>query len=87
MTAKDAYKIIKKSNQGRKCLGCSDFGDFYGFIFAPDGWDGGPFGGAYDTVDKKSGKTSTFNPVMDFALFSKAKPVELSTLGGVGVSV
>lgn len=80
MDVKKAYAIAIKGKHGSKCVECCDFGDFYGFVFAPDKWDGGPFGGAYDTVDKKTGAISAFNPVTDFDLFDKATPIALSAL-------
>ena len=81
MTANQAYKAIKERNKGAVCIECQDFGDFYGFVFVPKGTPKGEaIGGAYDTVDKKTGKISTYNPITNLALLDKAVPVDLATL-------
>ena len=81
MDAKKAYAVIKQRNSGKKCIECKDYGDLFGFVFVPqDLPDGEVFGGACDTVDKKTGAISTFSPFMNFALFDRAKTVDLSAL-------
>lgn len=77
---KKAYSIIKNKNIGKRCIECKDYGAFFGFVFVSHKWDGTAFGGACDTVDKKTGAISTFSPFMDFELFDKAMPIALSAL-------
>lgn len=68
MTAKEAYQIVKKAFPKNPCLDCWDYGKFYGFSVAPEGYDIDHdlgFGGGITTVIKETGERGTFNPVID----------------------
>lgn len=71
MKASEAYSIVDK---GRPLLECSDFGDFYGFVF---GKEGEPIGTGYTCVDKKTGRVFGFAPFDDFDLFRKSVQIPL----------
>jgi hypothetical protein len=82
MTIYEAY--IKAKEEGKKdgriyLWGCKDYGDFWGFCFAPAPLGSGDgFGGLGDiTVHKTNGKIGFFYPTINFDLFEKAKPVPL----------
>ncbi len=75
MTIKEAYEIAKKDYPCDGYLvGCSEFPDFWGFIFAAEK---NGLGGAYWTVDKKDGHVDVFNPTENLELFRKRKKIPL----------
>jgi hypothetical protein len=80
LKAKDAVKT-----EGRTLLlQCDDFGDVWGFEFAPPGYE--PSMGAYGgclihTVSKKTGEIGNYYPQDDFGeLMAKAKNIPLKQL-------
>ncbi len=56
---------------------CTDFGDFYGFVFSETDE---AFGGAYRCMKKDGGDVFMFNPTDDFELFDKGKMLDLSDI-------
>lgn len=81
MDAKQAYQIIKKHHPNEVCIICTDFGDFFGFNFVPpEAVSWGDFGGACDTVDKKTGEISVFNPIINLSLLDNAKIIDPASL-------
>ena len=62
---KNAQEIVKKIPDRNFLIECSDFGKFYGFVFAdqkpsPDEF----FGGGYDCINKDTGDISHLILVM-----------------------
>lgn len=78
MKVKEAYKIIKPKYADKKLLECLEFNNFFAFLFAEN--DEETVGGGYDTVDKRTGNVSTFNPTEDFDSFFKAKQIPTQNL-------
>lgn len=84
MNVKDAYKTIKKLPERNFLLECSDFGDFFGFVFSPmEIKDGDMYGGMYDCVEKKTGRVFAFSPFDDFDVFDNGIQLPLETFEGL----
>lgn len=89
MTLHEAY--LKAKNDGAK-IGhtrlstCSDYGDFWGFVFVPDTIDV-PDGIGAITVNKKTGAIGYFIPPMNLDLWRKRKPVSLEQFTEYNVAV
>ena len=77
VTAKEAYKIIKKKYPDKVVVECLEFNNFYAFALADKGTENEPFGGGYDTVDKNTGKIDVFSPMEDFEAFFTAKKIKI----------
>ena len=76
MKVKDAYNIIKaKNNSDKELVECLEFDGFFAFAFAEKSKINETVGGGYDTVDKKSGQISVFNPTENLELFISAKKI------------
>jgi hypothetical protein len=91
MTLHEAYlkAKVKAEKMGLPHLvGCTDFGDFWGFRFSSliydendeHTWVGG---GGYETVNKQTGEIGNFVPLMDFDLFEKGKPIPIEQFAAV----
>lgn len=80
MKAKEAAEIIKRKNEDFVIIDCLEFDDFFAFALTEKGRENELFGGGYDTVSKKDGSTSTFNPVQDFDKFFAAKHIDINSL-------
>lgn len=80
MDVKDAYKTIKELPDRNFLVECSDFGGFFGFVFAPEEIKAGDmYGGMYDCVEKETGRVFTFSPFDDFDLFDSGVQLPLET--------
>ena len=81
MTPKDAFNIIKEKHQEEKVIECLEFDDFFAFCFVDKEVDEeAEFGSAYNTVLKKNGTLSTFNPTDNIQAYMVAKPIKLNAL-------
>lgn len=95
MTLHEAYLKAKDDakDYGLTLLSsCLDYGDFWGFAFMPPTYDPNDrltrvSGGGDITVDKKTGATGEFVPVMDLDLFDKTVPIPIDQFAEYNVAV
>ena len=83
MTVTEAIKIIQQENPKHKVLECLEFSTFYAFGLVPPGYDTDQhdaYGGAYDTVDKATGKVSVFMPTDNLEAYRQAKTIDIRNL-------
>lgn len=81
MEVREAYNIMKSEYPNKKLIECLEFDDFFAFCLVDRTvQDGDLIGGAYDTVDRKTGGISSFNPIQNLAAFMEAKIIDISTL-------
>lgn len=83
MTAKEAYKLIKKEFPEKVAKTCAEFDDFYAFCMVPrDMVDIEDLitGTVLDTVDKITGEISTYDAFSDIEAFDRSKVIEIETL-------
>lgn len=73
---KGLFTKIKQYHKGETLKECCDFGEFVGFIFAPEDNDE-PLATAYDCIEKATGKRMSFNPPDDFTIFDGGKIIPL----------
>jgi hypothetical protein len=86
----EAY--LKAKNEEAKdgltrLIDCCDYGDSWGFCFVPHIKKEEVNGGAYITVNKKTGDIRYFNPIMDFDLFEKAIRIPIEQFDEYNVAV
>jgi len=70
-----------------RLIDCCDYGDFWGFSFVPHIKKEGANGGAYITINKKTGEIRYFNPIMDFDLFKKAIRIPIEQFAEYNVAI
>ncbi len=76
MTVREAYAIVRRDHLNQECASAVDFGDFWGFDFAPEGCKKSDlYGGGYDAIDKDTGERFGFSPTQNFSLFRSGKEV------------
>ena len=80
MNAKEAMRTIKNKYPSKVVVECLEFNDFYAFALSEPGRENEDVGGGYDTVSKKNGNVSTFNPTEDFEAFMSATGIDIKTL-------
>ena len=80
MTAKEASQILKSKYKDMSIVEYLNFVDFFAFALIANGKETESFAGGYDTVDKKTGSISTFNPTEDMASYMSADSIDINTL-------
>ena len=82
MNVIEAYKIAKQLPDRNYLIECTDFGEFFGFVFLsePPSEDG--FSGVYDAVNKATGEVFLFNPPDDFEIFDKGIQISIESIDG-----
>ena len=80
MTAKEAAKILKNEYTDLSIVECFEFSDFYAFGMAKKGAEHELTAGGCFTISKSDGKIGAINPVLDYEVFSKGEPLDISIL-------
>lgn len=80
MTASEAANILRKKYNDKSIVECLDFNDFYAFAMVDKGKENDDIAGGYDTVNKKTGGISVFNPTDDLEAYLSAKTIDISTI-------
>ena len=81
MNVKEAYKIIEDKYPGGVVVECLESDNFYAFALADKKYASEEFFvGGYHTVEKKSGKMSTLNPLRDCKIIQKCNKVDVNIL-------
>lgn len=92
MTIYEAYLIAKSDavrNGKTRLWACSDYGDFWGFLFGvPVPGHDYPVPGEGDiTVNKETGNVGFFAPITDLDLLDKAKHIPIEQFTEYNVAV
>jgi hypothetical protein len=90
MTLHEAY--LKAKNEGEKSgrprlNSCSDYGEFWGFMFLPPIGEEVGDGIADITINKKTGKISYFNPIMDLDVAEKSITISIDQFAEYSVAI
>ena len=80
MTAKEAAEILKSKYKDKSIVECLVFADFFAFAMTDKGKEAEDRAGGYDTVNKKTGIISTFNPIEDMSAYMSAVLIDINTL-------
>ena len=80
MTAKKAAEILKSKYNNKSIVECLEFADFFAFALTDKGKEKELRGGGYNTVNKKTGIISTFNPIQNMSAYMAAKLIDINTL-------
>lgn len=75
MTAKEAYKILKKEYPDLAAYECFEFPELYAFALWERGWNGEPIAGGYHTVNKTTGEIGGMTSVA--VAFASPEPIEI----------